>query len=327
MNIKKGLREWLRSSPTIMRHYKRYLSQIGNRRYFSGLEVHEEMVADVVRNEAYHRAITKHVGPDDVVVDLGTGTGILAFFAASKSPRRVYAIDHSDVLSISRQIAERNGIRGVEFIRTNSRKFQPPEPVDVIIQEQMSYDLFSENMIANVADLRKRTMKTGGLILPGYFDVYIEPIMLKDDYRLPYLWEQDVFGVRFDGTRQLMEGKFGKAYLRRMIRPEEVDRILSRPEKALSVDLHTMDEGDLPKTVKLQRTIIEDGRLDGFAMYFTVRFDDEISISTSPIDRRTHWNIALFRTPAKEYRLGESVSFEAAISPISAPSSWEWRYS
>ena len=326
MNLKNRLTEWLRSSPTIMRLYKRYFDQVQNRRYFSGLEVHEEMVADVVRNEAYHRAIAKHVGPDDVVVDFGTGTGLLAFFAASKSPRKIYAIDHSDILPISREIAEKNGISGVDFIRVNSRKFQPAEPVDVIIHEQISPDLFSENMVANVADLRRRILRPGGKILPGYFDLYIEPVMLKDDCRLPFLWEQDVFGVRYGGQRQTMESRFGKAYYRRIIHPGDVDRILSRPEKVLSVDLHSMDESDLPKTVKLQRIIRDDGRMDGFAMYFTVRFDDEISFSTSPLDRRTHWGLPLFRTPAKQYRPGETVSFEATITPISAPSSWDWRH-
>jgi protein arginine N-methyltransferase 1 len=320
---------WVRSSPTIARLYFRYFGHTKTRRLFSGisgLKMHEKMVADSVRNEVYHRAIIKHVGPDDVVVDLGTGTGLLAFFAASKSPRKIYAIDHSDILPVTRQIAEMNGIRGVEFIRTNSRTFQPSEPVDIIIHEQMSYDLFSHDMIANVVDLRKRVLKPGGLILPGYFDVYIEPVMLKDEYRLPFLWEQDVFGVRYDALRPVMEEKIGKTYHRRNIRIGEIDRILSRPEKIFSVDLHTMDEGDLPKTVKLRRTVTEDGRMDGFAMYFTARFDDEISFGTSPTDRRTRWAVLLFRTPAKEYHRGDSVSFEASSVPINAPRDWDWHY-
>jgi Arginine methyltransferase oligomerization subdomain len=88
-----------------------------------------------------------------------------------------------------------------------------------------------------------------------------------------------------------------------------------------------MDEADVPKTVRLQRTVNDDGRMDGFAMYFTVRFDDEISFSTSPMDRRTHWGIPLFRTPAKQLHRGDMVTFEATISPLSAPLTWDWHYS
>ena len=182
-------------------------------------------------------------------------------------------------------------------------------------------------MIANVAELRTRVLKPGGLILPGHLDLYIEPVQLKSEYQIPFLWEQNVFGVHYEGLHQLMDVKYGKAYHRRILSPSEVDRILSRPQKVLSVDLHTMDEGDLPKTVRIRRTICEDGRMDGFAMYFTVRFDDEIFFSTSPMDRRTHWGISLFRIPAKECRRGEVVFFEAAITPISAPETWEWRHS
>lgn len=58
-----------------------------NETNFAGLSHHEEMLSDAVRADAYHRGIHRNVRPGDVVLDLGTGTGLLAFMA-SRGRRR-----------------------------------------------------------------------------------------------------------------------------------------------------------------------------------------------------------------------------------------------
>ncbi len=117
------------------------------------------MLADTVRNKSYHDAIKRYIKPGDVVVDLGTGTGILSFYAAEQKPKRIYAIDHSDIIKVARRIAEHNNISNIEFVQTNSRDFAPPENVDIILQEQMGDNLFNENMVQDVLDLKDRLLK------------------------------------------------------------------------------------------------------------------------------------------------------------------------
>jgi len=46
------------------------------------------MVFDKVRMDVYHEGISRNVKHGDVVVDLGTGTGILALFAAQQNPKK-----------------------------------------------------------------------------------------------------------------------------------------------------------------------------------------------------------------------------------------------
>ena len=71
-----------------------------NETNFAGLSEHEEMLSDSVRVQAYHHGIHRNVQPGDVVVDLGTGTGLLAFMASRAGARKVYAVEHSDVIDI-----------------------------------------------------------------------------------------------------------------------------------------------------------------------------------------------------------------------------------
>ena len=55
-----------------------------NGRYFSGFYEQERMLADKPRMEFYRAAIQRRIQPGDRVIDLGTGTGILAALASRR---------------------------------------------------------------------------------------------------------------------------------------------------------------------------------------------------------------------------------------------------
>ena len=57
------------------------------------VEYHQSMLADEARMRGYLRAILKVVEPGDVVLDIGSGTGILAYFACLAGARLVYAVN------------------------------------------------------------------------------------------------------------------------------------------------------------------------------------------------------------------------------------------
>src|SRR5687768_18330237 len=96
------------------------------------------MLLDAARVEGFARAIAQVVRPGDVVLDVGTGTGILAILAAKAGARRVYAIDRSGVVELARAHVAANGVGDVdEVIRGSLEQLQLPEPPRVIVGEQL----------------------------------------------------------------------------------------------------------------------------------------------------------------------------------------------
>jgi protein arginine N-methyltransferase 1 len=287
---------------------------------------HEIMLVDAQRVDAYKAAIDKHIGKNDVVIDLGTGNGILAFLASRKA-KKVYAIDRTEFIENARRVAEDNGLNNIEFRRCDSRDFRLDEKVDAIVHEQIGDDVFEEGMTVTVLDLRDRLLKPGGRILPNRFNVYLEPIEMKDRYRVPFIWEIDIDGISFRSLRETQSDLPGQGhptqdYHRLRLMPEEVEHLLCEPKPIMSFDLETMSADDLPKLVRYENTAVRDGRLDGLYLYFEAMFDDEIRIDTHPRRGRTNWEVDLFRLEGRQVKAGDTLAFDLSIRDFANAETW-----
>lgn len=301
------------------------LYSVSNRELFSDLFWHEKMLSDTSRIEAYREGLRKHVKPGDVVFDLGTGTGILSLLASLSRPKIIYAIEHSSFISVAEEIARRNGVDCITFVRSNSRDFVPPERGDVIIHEQMGQVIFGENMIDNLLDLKARALKPGGKILPGLFKLFVEPVALKEQYRVPFIWE--IPGLGFDLGHLKDDPRANQfkpaRYLHRTIMNCEVESCLGEPQPLFAFDINEISgEGDIPRNFEVSREIVRDGQLDGLVIYFEAGFDESVGLSTSPLARQTNWRNVLFRLPRQAVRRGDKLSYTLALPDLRDFGSW-----
>jgi protein arginine N-methyltransferase 1 len=295
---------------------------------FGHFSEQERMLADKQRMDFYHTAISRHIRPGDRVIDLGTGTGILAAFSARAGAGKVYAIDHSKILKRARKLAAHNGVQNVEFIAAHSKDFALNEKVDVILHEQMGDWLFNEAMVANVTDLRDRLLKPGGRILPSRFELYCEPVKLRDGRHVPFLWELKVHGYDYSCLERNRPQEPGYYHLHGGDR-DLVEHFLGEPEPALAFDLHSIVEKDLPKEVRISRTVRRAGRLDGFAVYFRALLDGDLQLSSSPLDpgRAPHWGFQVLRTESERFEAGDIVDIALRVERWQDPDSWRWTHS
>jgi len=298
---------------SVLRHFKNLLVSndkirillydMGNEKEFGDLYEHEKMLADSVRIDTYKIAIQKLIGPEDVILDLGTGTGILALFAAKQKPQKIYAIDHTKFIDVAREIAKRNGCEDIEFIRCNSRTFKAKEKLDVILHEQMGDYLFNENMIHNILDLKKRLLKPNGRIIPGKFELYLEPTTLEESFNIPFIWENKLHGIDFGFLKENYEAldEFKPAdYREQWIEGAAVKQFLCDSKPVLTFDLNTLkSEDEIPHSIELTKQMVRSGSFDGFCLYFKVIFDEEISFDTCPLTEYTHWGNCFFRIESR----------------------------
>ena len=112
-----------------------------------------------------------------VVLDVGTGSGILAFFAVQAGAKKVYAVEASSSAETAKLLAAHNGYSGiVEVLRGRIEDIELPELVDVIISEPIGFLLVHERMLEAYVCARDRFLKPGGLMMPTTGSIVFGPL-------------------------------------------------------------------------------------------------------------------------------------------------------
>jgi len=165
------------------------LPQIEN--WYSFLGSHKEMIEDCVRTRAYKRAIDEVVKEGDIVVDLGTGTGILAFFCVQSGAGRVYAIEQTEIIDLAKRIGLVNDMASkIVFIRGDSKEIRLPERVDVIVSETLGHFGVEEGMLESLVDARERFLRPGGVLIPRTLSLVIAPVEAPEIFDEMNYWNQ-----------------------------------------------------------------------------------------------------------------------------------------
>jgi protein arginine N-methyltransferase 1 len=148
-------------------------------------DFHTLMLNDHVRMVAYERAIKAAVRPGMAVLDLGTGTGILAAWALEAGARVVHGIDvNTAILAEAQARIERAGF-GSRFHAWNALSYDVnlPERVDLIISEILGNLGDNEGMTPILNDARLRFLKPGGRMLPRRARTFLVPVSALEAHR------------------------------------------------------------------------------------------------------------------------------------------------
>jgi len=275
-----------------------------NEEYFSSYEelsVHELMLKDKPRTEAYLNSFKLNDFKDKIVLDVGAGTGILSMFAARQGAQRVYAVEGSKISSIAHSLVTKNGYDGIiQVINGLIEEIELPEKVDIIISEWMGFYLLHESMLESVLIARDRWLKTGGRILPDRAKIFLAPISMDLFYQSKFDFWNEIYGFDFSPVIPL-------AMKQALSKPEisivSSDQILSSPLIVEEIDLYTVVPEYIQNIYKVLSFIPEkDGNLHGFCCWFTVEFEGELEgsnviLSTAPGDPDTHWKQTVFLLP------------------------------
>ncbi|XP_041004852.1 protein arginine N-methyltransferase PRMT10-like [Juglans microcarpa x Juglans regia] len=282
----------------------------------------KEMLSDRVRMDAYFNSIfqNKHHFQGKTVLDVGTGSGILAIWSAQAGARKVYAVEATKMSEHARVLVKANNLEDVvEVIEGSMEEITLPEKVDVIISEWMGYFLLRESMFDSVICARDRWLKPTGIMYPSHARMWVAPIRsgLVDqkvsDYRETmedwYNFTNEIktnYGVDMSVLTKPFSDEQRKYYLQTALwnnlHPHQV---IGTAAVVKEIDCLTVTVNDILEVrSNLSSSItLEDTRLCGFGGWFDVHFrgrtedpaQQEIELTTAPsIDNGTHWGQQVF---------------------------------
>lgn len=270
-------------------------------------EIHEQMLKDTARTEAYRDFCyeNKDIFKDKVVLDVGCGTGILSMFAARAGAKRVISVDNSDIIEKAKLNIQENGLDHIiTCVRGKVEEIEIPVPkVDIIISEWMGYFLLFEAMLDSVLVARDRWLKDNGVMAPSHTRILIaalDDLEARND-RVNF-WN-DVYGFKMTAMKETNYREAVVDY----IRPTSV---ISNVVTVKDLHLQTITIPQLDFVNPFEITVQRDGVVTAFGGWFDTWFtrdghaipltqeaqkvEGEVFMTTSPFGLETHWKQTSF---------------------------------
>lgn len=133
---------------------------------------HFNMMNDKIRNDAFKAALERRIKPGQLVLEIGTGAGLLALMSARAGGRVFTCESNSAVAMTAAGIISQNGYGDkIKVIDKPSWDVQVgvdiPEKADVLITEIFSASFLSEEVIPTIEDAKRRLLKPGATVIPA----------------------------------------------------------------------------------------------------------------------------------------------------------------
>jgi len=289
---------------------------------YSYLYHQKQMLMDHVRMRAYHSAImlNRNLFEGKVVLDVGTGSGVLAMWCAQAGASKVYAVEYTDMAIHAKRLVENNGLSEiVEVIQTSVEDLELPCKVDIIISEWMGYILLRESMLDSVIRARNRWLKPEGCMFPSHATMLWSAISFEDDRLGKYNeycqsmddWRnfssemKQYYNLDMSALQSSYEREQSDYYIFSSLWSElRTEHVIGQPVVIKRLDLNTctLEDAECVHATPFEITIPFPIRISGFAGWFTVDFNGSVAspcqnrrqLSTGPEVGYTHWGQQVF---------------------------------
>jgi protein arginine N-methyltransferase 1 len=237
-----------------------------------------EMITDQIRMDPYVYALKAMIGPDSVVLDIGTGTGIHGLLACKFGARKVYAVEPNEAIHLARELAQANGFADrIEFIQDISTRVTLPEKADVIVSDLRGVLPLYEGHISSIIDARRRHLAPGGVLIPRRDTMSVALVEARSVYdEIINPWHFP-YGLAMEEAKRIILN----SWIEESTSTFSKSSLLMEPQIWTVLDYLSIENPNVePFNVTRQAT--RDGTAHGLWMWFDAEITAELHICNGP---------------------------------------------
>jgi SAM-dependent methyltransferase len=250
------------------------------------------MLADIGRVTAFQRALEKAVKPGDVVLDVGTGTGILAILAVRAGAKKVYAVEPAGIVEAARRVIRDRGLEGsIELVVAGIENAELPEKADVVVWEWMGGFGVDEGMLPLFLLARDRWLKPGGRMIPEAVSAMMAPAFDSEMKQERDFWTGRPYGIDYSSiwTREVDEWHYGRHHIAR-------EHLFAAPARLWVHDSYRTTHAEACARYDVVAEFRADraGTVNCLAVWFESTVYGDVLLSNAPGAPPTHWGRVAF---------------------------------
>lgn len=251
---------------------------------------HFSIVQDQARNDAYEAALKRAVTTKSKVLEIGTGSGILAMMAARAGADLVITCEAmSAVAEVAQDIIALNGCaERVRLIAKNSFDLDADEdlggPADILVSELVSNSMLGQGVLAVIEHAARALLKPGARVIPARGRVRVA-LAHYDDIRPMRMgtiagFDLTPFNRLAGNSFQIARGSAGL-------------RLLSQPADLFDFDFQS--GGPFPPLSRTAKVTSRGGPANGVAQWIALQMDEEVCYENDPMpEAKSTWGIVFW---------------------------------
>lgn len=281
---------------------------------FDDVGNHANMLLDRVRVNAFADAIGETVGRDDVVADIGSGSGLLAIIAAKRGARKVYAVERGVLAPLLADAVRDNGVEGiVEIIRADARDVVFPEPPTVLVSETLGSFGIDEDILGLIKHVKKKA-HPACRVIPERFEVELALAHvpeLEEELRVLEVG----LPVRLLALREALASRV---------------TVTSIPTTYLCTTVGQTGPlrpgiDDLPRALGCKVRTTKPIRANAIVGWFSSQLSPSISLRSGPGPKSPSWShVVLPLDPPLDLAEGDTIALEVRPSVVTERGTWAW---
>ncbi len=258
---------------------------------------HFAMLNDHQRNQAFYEAIEATDFSGKTVLDIGTGSGLLAMLIARKGARHVYTCEfNTRVADKAREIIRANGLeQQVTVINKMSTDLlsgvDVPRHIDVMISETVDCGFFGEGFGMALLHAKRELLKPDAEVIPRAVTLNACLLSSQDVVNLNGVHD-DIYGLDVSAFNQFKTAGYFPVRLQTW--PHQ---LISDPVEFYSARF----EGRVSFDMASEMTFTADANAvaHGVVFWFDLYLKDDNCLSNDPHNSRSHWMqaVQLFDSP------------------------------
>ena len=290
---------------------------------FDSFPVHIRMLNDKARTLAFQKAIRATVGPNDIVLDIGTGNGILAATAAMAGAKHVYAVERTEFIEVARAVFKANGLADkITLIKGDSSNISLPEKATVLVSEIIGNDPFDEGILRTFNDANQRLLTDDAKVIPqsiSVFAVAVEaPAHKHNQLQITasnlHNWKE-WYGIDFSAFLDFNDDREVHKLSQKSAAVKNWN-MLSAPLELAHIALK--NKNNKVEAIEKPLALNGNGMLNGVLLYFETHLSENNVLSLHPnqVADSNHWSCPLFLVEGKQVHAGEVVKLNYALKGL-----------